>query len=301
MQADSRIDIERTKTLLKDKLLARMPKHGDYPTPIPGFDSYRRDLEQQRENCFYKSQILVVVQGYKKSMLGAREYHFGEHNFLITGVDMPSASFLPEASTESPFLSMTLSLDKSLLAQLAAETPPSKGCEDAACGGVLVMEQDPMVLDAFLRLLELLDAPEQIAVLAPMLTREIHFRLLMGPYGGALRSLNTLGSQSNQVSRAVAWLRNNYKEPLLVENLAASVNMATSTFHKHFKALTSISPLQYQKRLRLYEAQRLMLAESQNAASAALAVGYESATQFSREYKRMFGEPPHRDVSARMM
>lgn len=160
-----------------------------------------------------------------------------------------------------------------------------------------VAEVDPDVLDAFLRLAELNEKPEQIPVLAPMIIREIHYRLLIGPQGERLRMVNTLGTQSNQIAKSITWLRDNYREPLQVDKLARKLNMATSTFHKHFRQVTSLSPLQYQKRLRLYEAQRLMLSENEDAAVAALAVGYESPTQFNREYKRLFGEPPHRHVS----
>ena len=140
------------------------------------------------------------------------------------------------------------------------------------------------VLDAFLRLTELLDTPDQIPVLAPMIVREIHYRLLVGPRGRFLRAVNTAGSRGNRIAKAIAWLRNNYKEPLQVDELARKVNMAPSTFHRHFKQITTLSPLQYQKRLRLYEAQRLMLVENEYDSSACLAVGYESPTQFNREY-----------------
>jgi len=146
-------------------------------------------------------------------------------------------------------------------------------------------------------LVELLEKPEQIPVLAPLIIREIHYRLLIGAQGERLRMINMLGTQSNQIARTITWLRDNYKEPLQVDELARKVNMATSTFHRHFRLVTTLSPLQFQKRLRLYEAQRLMLVENEDAAIAALAVGYESPTQFNREYKRQFGEPPHRHVS----
>lgn len=299
MTSNSRIDAANVKALLKEKMRRRMPVSGDYPSIIEGFSTHRRE-ERARENCFYKPQILLVVQGEKRSLMGRYEYRFNEDNCLITGVDMPSASYLADASPENPFMCMSLALDKGLLIQLAAETPPLGGWEGVSSSGVLLLGLEPVILDAFLRLVELLDTPEQAPVLAPLLKREIHYRLLVGPNGDFLRSIHTLGSQSNQVSRAITWLKDNFREPLQVEALAARVNMATSTFHKHFKQVTSISPLQYQKRLRLYEAQRLMLAEAQNASGAALAVGYESPTQFNREYKRMFGEPPHRDVEARL-
>ena len=255
----------------------------------------RRHDAKDLENCIYKPLVAVVVQGSKRSVIGSEEYRYGENHCLVIGVDIPSANHVIVASPEQPFLAVTLDLDKYLITQLAAEIQPILG--NGSYKGMAVAEVDPDVLDAFLRLVELLDKPEQIAVLAPMIIREIHYRLLIGPQGERLRLINTLGTQSNQIAKSITWLRDNYKAPLHVDELARKVNMATSTFHRHFRDVTTLSPLQYQKRLRLYEAQRLMLVENEDAAIAALAVGYESPTQFNREYKRQFGEPPHRHVS----
>ena len=229
-------------------------------------------------------------------MLGSEEYCYGENQCLVAGVDMPSSFYVTDASPERPFLALCLDLDKYLITRLAAEVPPP--CATGACSykGLSVADVDPDILHAFLRLIELLEKPEQIPILGPLIVREIHYRLLIGPQGEFLRRLNTLGTQSNQIAQAITWLRDNYREPLQVDKLAQKVNMATSTFHRHFKEVTTLSPLQFHKRLRLYEAKRLMLTESKDASSASLAVGYESPTQFNREYKRLFGEPPHRDV-----
>lgn len=282
---------------LKERILVKARESGDHDTAVDGFMLSRRNLTNQPDNCFYIPLVSVTVQGFKRSIIGSEEYRYGEGHCLIAGVDIPSVNFVTVASEEHPFLAATLFLDRQLITQLMPDLPPARNADETDCRGMLVTEADPYVLDAFLRLTELLDAPDQISVLAPMIIREIHFRLLTGPHGGRLRALNTVGSQSNQVARAISWLRENYKDPLLVENLAKMVNMAPSTFHRHFKEITTLSPLQYQKRLRLYEAQRLMLLDKMDAAEAGLAVGYESPTQFSREYKRQFGDPPHRDVS----
>lgn len=216
---------------------------------------------------------------------------------MVTGVDMPAINYVTGASPEKPFLGVFINLDKYLIAQLAADIPPSSRLENGSYKGMAVAEVDPDVLDAFLRLTELLDKPKQIPVLAPMIIREIHYRLLIGPQGERLRMINTLGTQSNQIAKIITWLRDNYKEPVQVDELAGKVNMATSTFHRRFREVTTLSPLQFQKRLRLYEAQRLMLSENEDAATAGLTVGYESPTQFNREYKRLFGGPPYRHVS----
>lgn len=214
-----------------------------------------------------------------------------------SGVDMPSSFYITDASPEKPFLSLSLELDKVLITRMAAEVPLPSGHGKGFPKGVSVAEADSDIVEAFLRLVDLLEKPEQLPVLAPMIIREIYYRLLIGTQGEHLRRLNTLCTQSNQIAQAITWLRTYYREQLQVDELASRVNMATSTFHRHFKEVTSLSPLQFHKRLRLYEAQRLMLAESENATSAARLVGYESTTQFNREYKRLFGEPPLRDVS----
>jgi AraC-like DNA-binding protein len=297
MTENGRADLERTNNLLKEKLLRLMPETGRYPTAIEGLMTSRRDKATPVENCFYKPLIGVTVQGFKRSIIGSEEYSYGKNHCLVVGVDLPSSNHITVASPDQPFLAVSLDLDKYLITQLAAEIPPSSSLGNNPYKGMAVAEVDPDVLDAFLRLIELLEKPEQIPVLAPMIIREIHYRLLVGPQGERLRMINTHGTQTNQIARTITWLRDNYKEPLQVDELARKVNMAASTFHRHFRQVTTLSPLQFQKRLRLYEAQRLMLVENEDAALAGLAVGYESPTQFNREYKRMFGEPPHRHVS----
>ena len=298
MQNEQHENLERTNALLKNKLLRWCTQMGAQQTPIAGLMLSRRDNADQLSNCFYQPTVGVIVQGYKKSIIGSEEFRYGELHSLVVGVDMPSVSHFTVASPENPFLAISLKLDKYLITQLIAEAqlphkagicPPNKG----AC----VAKVDFGVLDAFLRLVELLEKPEQISVLAPMLIREIHYRLLIGPQGECLRMVNTSGTQSNQIAKAISWLRGNYKDTLQVEALAKRFNMGTSTFHRHFRQMTTLSPLQFQKRLRLYEAQRLMLSDDKDASGAALAVGYESATQFNREYKRLFGEPPFRDIN----
>jgi len=298
MTERDRAGLAKTNSLLKEKLLRWMPEPGRYPTAIEGFTLARRHDAKELENCsIYKPLVAVVLQGSKRSVMGSEEYRYGENHCLVIGVDVPSSNHVIVATPEKPFLAVSLDLDKYLITQLAAEVQPSSRLENGSYKGMAVAEVDPDVLDAFLRLAELLEKPEQIPVLAPMIIREIHYRLLIGPQGERLRTINTLGTQSNQIAKSITWLRDNYKEPLQVDELARKVNMATSTFHRHFRDVTTLSPLQYQKRLRLYEAQRRMLVENEDAAIAALAVGYESATQFNREYKRQFGDSPHRHVS----
>ena len=260
---------KRINDRLKELVLRHMPEPGYRQTEIPGLSLSRRLAHDVLENSLYHPCIGVMLQGRKKSVIGTEEYVYGEGQCLVVGVDVPSSFYVMDGTEEAPFLCLSLEVDKFLLARLAAEVPPTPGSGgEGGMKGVSVADVDISVLDAFLRLAELLDKPEQIAVLAPM-----------------------------QIAQAVTWLRDNYRSPLQVEELARRVNMATSTFHRHFKEVTSLSPLQFHKRLRLFEAQRLMLSERVDAASAGLAVGYESPTQFNREYKRLFGEPPHRNIT----
>lgn len=289
---------ERINDALKEKALRHMPEVGVKETAVPGLSISRRLAHDILENSLYKPCIGVMLQGRKKSIIGMEEYIYGEGQCLVVGVDVPSSFYVMDGTEDAPFLCLSLAVDSFLLTRLAAEVPPSPESPSASSmRGVSVENVDVAVLDAFSRLMDLLDRPEHISMLAPMIIKEIYYRMLLGPQGDFLRRFHTLGSQSTQIAHAVTWLRDNYRSPLQVEELARRVNMATSTFHRHFKEVTSLSPLQFHKRLRLFEAQRLMLAERVDAASAGLAVGYESPTQFNREYKRLFGEPPHRNIT----
>lgn len=299
MTEEKRADIERINEHLKKQVLRLCTETGKYPTGVEGLMLSRRENAGELENCFYTPTVGVVLQGNKTSRIGNEAYQYGALHCMVAGVDMPSIYRLTDASPEKPFLAVSLELDRYLTTQLAAEVPPSLRFfgSDRSYRGVVVAEVEHGVLDAFSRLVDLLENPEQIPVLAPIIKRELHYRLLLGPHGACLREISTLGTQSNQIAQAITWLRANYREPLLVEALAKKVNMAPSTFHRHFRQMTTLSPIQFQKRLRLYEAQRLMLADDRDANSAALDVGYESVSQFNREYKRLFGEPPFRDIS----
>lgn len=292
-------NLKEANDQLRDIVLNRVMVPGDHPTAVNEMGFHRRDETNKADNCFFKPLASIVIQGHKRSIWGNQEYRYGEGQCVVNGVDMPSSSFVTEASPQKPFLVVSLALDSQLITRLSAEIPPSAKSNEIL-SSISVAETDPDLLDAYLRLARLLEKPEQIPMLAPLIIREIHYRLLIGPQGEQLRLVNTLGSQSNQVALAIIWLKRNYKKPLQVDELARRVNMATSTFHRHFRSVTTLSPLQYQKYLRLYEAQRLMMVEKADAVNASLAVGYESATQFNREYKRLFDEPPHRDVARRI-
>lgn len=298
MAEQYRVDFENSCALLRDILLRRMPGAGHFSTSTDGFVLHRYDTGTEPTPYFYEPVVIVVAQGRKHVHIGAEDIAYGERSCFVAGVNMPVSSCVMEASAGKPYLSMSLNLDRNLIAALAAKVPPANGRAETSSGtaGAMVQELDPELLDAFLRLLQLTEEAERAEVLASLVVQEIHYRLLTGPFGRQLRMLNTFGSQSNQISQAIAWLKDNFTSPLHVDDLAGRLNMATSTFHKHFKEITTVSPLQYQKRLRLGEAQRLMLTGNYDVTQAALAVGYESPTQFNREYKRLFGETPRKDV-----
>lgn len=295
MAENYRINFEESLVALRNILLRRLPDSGSYATQVEGLVLHRFNNDEIPKPRFYNPILIIVAQGKKLLRIGMEDIQYGEHTCFIAGVNMPVSSCVMEAAEDKPYLSLSLDLDKGLIASLAAKIPPPKEYGGYPTGAA-VQKLSPELLDACLRLLELLDNPEQAHVIGPLVFQEIHYRLLTSPFGYHLRMLNTLGSQSNQINQAIAWLRENYKESLHVEELAARLNMGTSTFHKYFKEITTLSPLQYQKHLRLSEAQRLMLSDNYDVTQAAFAVGYESATQFNREYKRLFGESPRKNV-----
>jgi AraC-like DNA-binding protein len=281
---------------LKDRLLHLVPKPGKYPAAIEGLKLVRRDADM-RVDCIDDPLVGVIVQGHKRALIADVEYRCGEGQLFAIGMDLPSMNQITWATSETPHLALSIPLDRYILFQLAADLPPSSLSGAKTYKGVTVAEASSELLDACLRLLHLLDTPERIPVFAPMIMREIHYYLLTGPGGEDFRLLGTAESPNNQIARAVSWLREHYRELFNLAELAGQVNMSQTSFCRHFSRITGMSPLQFQKRLRLYEAQRLMLTEDKSAETVAYEVGYESPTQFNREYKRHFGEPPHRDIA----
>lgn len=283
---------------LKEKVLRHINVWGVMETALPGVSLSRRMAYDMLENSLYHPCIGVMLQGRKKAIIGMEEYVYGEGQCLVVGVEVPTSFYVVEGTEDKPFLCISLAVDSALLTRLAAEVPVSlKSTDTGSMRGISVENVDIAVLSAFSRLIDLLDTPKLIPLLSPIIIKEIYYRMLLGPQGDFLRRFHTLGSQSMHIAKAVAWLRDNYRSPFQVEDLARRVHMATSTFHRHFKEVTGLTPLQFHKRLRLFEAQRLMLSERMDAASAGFAVGYESPTQFNREYKRLFGDPPHKNIA----
>ncbi len=293
--------LEERNTILKNTLLKWLPAQSRLETAINGMALSRYDEETSDAKCFYYPIVALVVQGFKRSIIGNMEANYGKLHCMVVGVDMPGVFHITQASPQDPFLSLSVKLDRHIITQLLTEMPSIVTQQEKTENPVVISEVSEELLDAFVRLVDLLDTPSRIPILAPMILREIHFHLLTGKQGNCLRLFCASGTQASRVARAISWLRENYVAPLHIEQLAQQVNMAPSTFHRHFRQVTSLSPLQFQKRLRLYEAERLMLVEGKDAGTAALMVGYESGSQFNREYKRQFGAPPRRDVTQKTL
>lgn len=268
----------------------------DCSTAIPNLALFRRDSPTQPSACKVEPSLVIVAQGAKQLLVGDRSYSYDTSHFLINSLDIPGNSQALEASPDKPCLGLVLKLDLRVMAELIAQggLPPPR--ERAQEGSSALGTSTPALLDPLSRLLALLDEPDTIAVLAPLIEREIHFRLLRTDQAVRLWQIASVGSMSNRIARAIDWLRANFAQPLRIEELATHVQMSTSNLHLHFRQLTAMSPLQYQKWLRLHEARHLMLNARLDAATAAFQVGYESASQFSREYGRLFGAPPKRDI-----
>ena len=273
--------------------IARWTEQGElHTTEVPGLSLFRRNEPTGPISGMYEPSICVVAQGAKRVLLGDEEYVYDANHYLITSVHLPTVVQIIEASPEKPYLGLKLKLDQREMSQLMADSnlPPPRTQQSSR--GMATGEVTVPLLTAFQRLIDLLAEPKDIPILAPIIQREIIYRLLVGDQGARLRQIASAGSQSNQIARAIDWLKGNFTQPLHIDHLATQVNMSASTLHHHFRALTAMSPLQYQKTLRLNEARRLMLTERLDAATAAFQVGYESPSQFSREYSRLFGAPP---------
>jgi AraC-like DNA-binding protein len=266
-------------------------------TDIPGLTLYRRTALTAPCSVTYQPSVTVIAQGRKRVDLGRTTFIYDASRFLLTSIDLPVVSRVIEASEQVPCLALSLKLETSVVRELLSreeiqvEAPPDSP-------GMATGETTAEFLSACCRLVDLLDTPRDIPFLSGLIQREITYRILRSAEGARLRAIATLGEQSHRTAKAIAWMRTNYAKPLRVEDLAEIAGMGVSTLHHHFRVLTAMSPLQYQKQLRLQAARERMLMDSLDAASAAFEVGYESASQFNREYSRFFGQPPMRDIRA---
>ena len=267
-------------------------------TEVPGLMLYRRTTPTVPNPSTYEPSLLVIAQGRIRVDLGKTSYVFGPSRFLLTSLELPAVSQVITASEKAPYLAIFLKLDMSTVRDiLNTEEVHIPEATSGACGmatGKTTVE----LVNSCSRMMDLMDVPQDISFFSKLIQREIIYRLLQGSQGARLRAIATSETRCHRTAKAVAWLRSNYEKPLRVENLAAIAGMSRSTLHHHFRALTAMSPLQFQKQLRLHAARQRMLTSGLDAASAAFEVGYESPSQFNREYRRFFGRPPIRDTKA---
>ncbi|MGA2850202.1 MAG: AraC family transcriptional regulator [Terracidiphilus sp.] len=299
--ANRNLNVVEMRQELARQIAARAISEGDMHTPIAGLRLYRRSVTTACASAAYEPSLVVFVQGQKRINVGKSTYICDNSNFLLTSVDLPVVSQVIAATRQQPLLGLILKLEMPAVREILSQQEFHLREESADARAMAVGITSVELIDACLRLVALLDAPQDIPFLSSLIQREIVFRLLRSPQGKHLRAIATLGEQSHRTAKAVEWLRTNYAKPLRVDQLAAAARMGVSTLHHQFRSLTAMSPLQYQKQLRLHVARERMLNEGLDAASAAFEVGYESASQFNREYSRFFGQPPMRDIKARRL
>jgi len=285
-------------TELAKKISNSLGDSGERTTEVPGLRLYRRTTPTVPNPSTYEPSLLVIAQGRIRVDLGKASYVFGKSRFLLTSLELPVVTQVTTASEEAPYLSFFLKLDISTVRDIlnteeVHTTEKSSGACAMAIGKTTVE-----LVNACSRMMDLLDAPRDISFFGKLIQREIIYRLLQGSLGARLRAIATFETKCHRTAKAVAWLRSNYEKPLRVEHLATIAGMSRSTLHLHFRALTAMSPLQFQKQLRLHAARQRMLTSELDAATAAFEVGYESPSQFNREYRRFFGQPPIRDIKA---
>jgi len=264
--------------------------------PLPGLHLYRHSIPLEPVYSLVEPSVCVVAQGSKEFLLGESRYRYDPFHYLLVTVDLPYVGQVLEASKERPFLSLRLDLAPTLVGEILVEAGHVSPQDTASVRAISVSPVDGHLLDVMVRVARLLDAPDEARVLLPLLTREMIYRLLRGEQGGRLRHLAILGGYTPHIARAVGRLRHDFDQPLRIERLARELGVSVSGLRQHFKAVTAMSPSQFQKQLRLQEARRLMLSENLDAASAASRVGYHDASHFTREYKSLFGVPPMHDV-----
>ncbi len=291
-------DMNTATAVLVEKVQKWTGDATQFDTEIPGLKLSRWTTPTQPTSYSHNPSICLIAQGKKRVLLGEDSFTYDTNHFLISSVNLPITANIVEATEEAPYLGLIMELDLQEISQLIVDSELSFNSSKEAQKGIAVGELSAYLQDAFIRLMALLDEPENIKILAPVIKREIFYRLLMTEQGARLNQIVTTGSHSHQIAKAIDWLKNNFVKPLSVGDLAAYSGMSKSAFYTHFRSMTSMTPLQFQKKLRLSEARRLMLTENLDAMATTFKVGYESPSQFSREYSRLFGAPPSKDIKA---
>ncbi|MCU7248460.1 AraC family transcriptional regulator [Pseudomonas koreensis] len=296
-QAPPDADMEKQRAELAAIIRRNTSEDGSYATAVGSLFMSRHTKSHDFAPVLAQPALCIMAQGRKEVRLVDEYFNYDPLNYLVVSVSMPLSGRVVNVSPEEPILAVRLDIDPAEITALIADAGPMGVPTRPTGRGLYVERIDSAMLDAVLRLARLLDAPKDIAMLAPLIRREILYRLLRSPQGHRLYEIAIANSQSHRISQAIKWLNGNFEQPLRIDDLAKEVNLSVSTLHHRFKAMTAMSPLQYQKQLRLQEARRLMLAEGLEASAAGYRVGYESPSQFSREYSRLFGAPPLRDLA----
>lgn len=280
---------------IRDRI-ARLAAGGPRPVQVEGMTVFSTEHVTEPLGTVTEPVIALVAQGAKRSVLNDRVFDYHSGQYLVATVDLPLTSQITDATPAEPFLALGLPLQPAIIAQLLVEAGPT-GAPSHDGPGIATSNADDKLLDAVVRLLRLLDEPRDIPVLAPGVRREIHWRLLNGPQAALVRQIGLADSRMTLVARATEWIKNHYDQVIRIEDLAREVGMSVSSLNRHFRAVTAMSPLQYQKQLRLQKARIQLIAASDDVAAIGYAVGYDSPSQFSREYRRMFGAPPGQDAA----
>lgn len=288
--------VQELRSKLAQKISLQLGSTEKMTTLIPGVSLHQRKGPTGPCVVAYVPGLIVMAQGSKRVELGSNTFIYDESRYLLTSLDLPSVSQVVDASPERPALAFALKLELSVVREiiLREDVPIHESSADSPA--MTTGEVTAELLSACCRLLDLLETPKDILFLSGLIQREIIYRILQGPEGARLRAITTHGEQSHRTAQAIAWLKSNYEKPLRVDELAHMARMGVSTFHRHFREMTAMSPVQYQKQLRLQAARSRMLTDDLDASSAAIQVGYESVSQFNREYSRLFGQPPMRDI-----
>ena len=298
-QKEAHRESQRTQSNREEVVerIARILPEDGVVDAVPGFRLARSSKPTDPVNAIYEPAFCFVAQGRKQALLGEEVFQYDPGNYLIYTLDLPLTFQVKEASIERPYLGFRLNLNPSLVASVMMESGIEPRKNDVGMKAMDVGPTDADLLDAVVRLVRLLDAPLEQPVLMPLITREIIFRLLSGGQGERLSHLLAAGGDTRRISKAIGHLRENFDQPLRIDDIAHELGMSVSGFHHHFKSVTAMSPLQFQKQIRLQEARRLMLGDDLDAASAGFRVGYEDPAYFSRDYKKHFGAPPQRDIA----
>lgn len=278
-------------------MLAELTSTGVSESAIPGVRLFRSNAPTAATPTIYEPTLCLLLQGSKQLLLGDELLLYTPLQYLLVPVMLPVSGKILKASSAEPYIGLSINLDLAELTDLVIDLGDKVPRQPVPARGISVGDADPALLSVFQRILQLLQQPEDIAVLLPLLKRELLYRLLLGPVGSHLREFTLLDSQANRISKVIELLRQRYTQPLRIKDLADTAHMSESALFHSFKAVTSMSPMQFQKQLRLNEARRIMLYEGAEAATASYKVGYESPSQFSREYSRLFGAPPKTDVA----